>query len=239
MKRFYKTAEASAEAGGVAILLDGRPVRTPMRAPLLLPNEALGEVVAEEWRGQGDTIDPAAMPLTGLANAAIDHVAADMPRFVSATLAYAETDTLCYRADPGTPLAERQDREWEPILNWVERRFDIALVRVAGIVHRPQPDAALQQLRGALEALDPFALAGLHSLTGITGSFIATLALVHGVLPHEAIWSAVNLEELWQEEQWGADAEARDRRERSRAEFDAAAKFCRVLAAFPKEPSAE
>ena len=136
MKRFYKTVTTQPVDNGHALLLDNRPVKTPLREPLVLPTAAMADAVAGEWDAQGEEIIIASMPLTGFANAAIDQVAPQWQRFVDDIAAYGETDTLCYRADPGDPLAERQDREWEPVLQWAENRFDIRLIRVAGKIGR-------------------------------------------------------------------------------------------------------
>ncbi len=226
MKRFYKTVTTAAAENGHALLLDGRAVKTPMRLPLVLPTRAMADAVAEEWAGQGDEIVIASMPLTGFANAAIDQVTPQRARFIDDIAAYGETDTLCYRADPGDPLAERQDQEWEPILQWAENRYDIRLIRVAGIIHQPQSTHSLSRLKNVVSAMDPFTLAAFSTLTGIGGSLVSALALWEEALDSGAVWRAICLEELWQEELWGADAEALAAREHRRAAFDAAWRFC-------------
>jgi len=230
VKRFYAEAGLGpAGAGGTPILLDGRPVHTPMRAPLLLPHAALAAAVRDEWQHQGERIDPAGMPLTGLANAAIDQIAPARERFVDQIAAYADSDTLCYRADPGDPLAAHQAEHWDPLLAWAERRYDIALRRIAGILHQPQDPQALAQLRRGVARHDAFMLAGMLSLTGLTGSLVLTLALVEQAFGPDPVWRAAMLEELWQEDRWGADAEATARRAARRREFDAAVNFCKLL----------
>lgn len=226
MKRFYKTVTTERVEKGHALLLDGRNVKTPLRAPLILPTTALAEAVAAEWESQGEEIVIASMPLTGFANAAIDQVAPQRQRFVDDIAAYGETDTLCYRADPGDPLAERQDRDWEPILQWAENRYDIRLVRVAGIIHQPQSSHSLSRLKTSVSAMDAFTLAGFSTLVSIGGSLVSALALSEQAFDFETIWHAISLEELWQEELWGADAEAVAAREHRQAAFDAAWRFC-------------
>ncbi|MEZ5710838.1 MAG: ATP12 family protein [Blastomonas sp.] len=230
MNRFYEKAEWVAGEQGYDILLDRRPVRTPARALLTVPTAGFAAAIAAEWQAQGKTIDPRSMPLTGLANAAIDQVAANLPLFVRQAAAYAESDTLCYRADPGDPLAERQDREWEPLLDWAERRYDCAFLRVAGIIHRPQPVEMLARMHDEVSRLDCFVLAGLGVLASLGGSLVAALALIEKAFDPEAVWRAILLEELWQEEQWGSDSEAIEKRTSRRAEFDAALNFCHLAA---------
>lgn len=226
MKRFYKNVSTQPVDGGHALLLDNRSVKTPLRAPLVLPSEAMADAIAEEWDAQGEEIIIASMPLTGFANAAIDQVAPHRDRFVDDIAAYGETDTLCYRADPGDPLAERQGRDWEPILQWAENRYDIKLIRVAGIIHQPQSTHSLSRLRTSVNAMDAFALAGFSTLVGIGGSLVSALALSERAFDSGTIWQAICLEELWQEELWGADAEAVAARAHRRAAFDAAWRFC-------------
>lgn len=239
MKRFYKEVALDAVPGGFALHLDGRPVKTPMRKPLVLPGSALAMAVAAEWQAQSEVVDPQSMPLTGLANAAIDHVAADRGRFVGDIIAYAETDTLCYRAEPDDPLSARQDAQWEPLLRAVERHLDIALYRIAGIMHRRQPSSSIARLEDHVDKRSHFELASLSSLVGLTGSLIAPLALVDGLADADIVWDAVNLEELAQEEKWGADAEAIENRTLRRSAFDAAVNFCSLVQAKSAEPQSE
>jgi len=226
MKRFYKTVTTQPVDNGHALLLDNRPVKTPMREPLVLPTVAMADAVAGEWDAQGEEIIIASMPLTGFANAALDQVAPQRQRFVDDIAAYGETDTLCYRADPGDPLAERQDRDWEPILKWAENRYDISMIRVAGIIHQPQSTHSLSRLKAPVMAMDPFTLTGFSTLTSLGGSLVCALALLEKAFDSERIWQAICLEELWQEELWGADGEAVQAREHRRAALDAAWRFC-------------
>lgn len=235
MKRFYTSVTVEPSEGGFALRLDGRPVKTPGRAALILPNETMAQSVADEWAGQGEEIVIASMPMTGFANAAIDRIAPDPGRFVSDIAAYCETDTLCYRADPGEPLAERQDSEWEPILRWAENRFDIRLLRVAGIIHQPQSTHSLSRLAGVVAAYDAFVLAGLSTMTSIGGSLVCALALLENAFDTETVWRAVCLEELWQEELWGADFEGEATRALRRAEFDQAIRFCDIAGGVRRE----
>lgn len=226
MKRFYTTVSVADTRGGHELLLDGRPVKTPSRAPLVLPNPLLAQAIADEWQGQGEEIVIASMPMTGFANAAIDRVAPEPERFVDDIVAYGETDTLCYRADPGDPLADRQHQVWEPILTWAEKRYDISLVRVAGIIHQSQSKHSLSRLQNVVSSYDPFGLAGLSTLTSIGGSLVGALALLEKAYDSVTIWDAVCLEELWQTELWGADADAEATRQLRRAAFDDAYRFC-------------
>lgn len=227
MKRFY--AEVSIADG--AILLDGRPVRTPGRATLVLPTAALAEAVAAEWRAQGESIDPRAMPLTGLANAAIDRVAPDPAAFARPIAAYGETDLLCYRADAPPELVAAQAEAWDPLLEWARGRYDVRFVVTRGIVHVAQPAATLARLSEALAARDAFALAAMHPLVTIGGSLVTALALAEGAIGADAAFDATHLDELWQARQWGEDAQALAMREARRADFIAAARFLGLLSA--------
>lgn len=235
MKRFYTSVTVEPAGDGYALLLDGRPVKTPARASLVLPDRSLAQAIADEWARQGDKIDIASMPMTGFANAAIDQIAPAPERFVDEIAAYGQTDTLCYRADPGDPLAARQQQEWDPILQWAENRFDIRMNRVAGIMHLPQSPHSLSRLKSAVSALDPFTLAGMSTLTGIGGSLVCALALLDQAFESGQIWRAVCLEELWQEELWGADAQAQETRELRRAAFDDAYRFCCIAHGIHRE----
>jgi chaperone required for assembly of F1-ATPase len=222
MKRFYKTVEASDDG---TILLDGRPVRTPARGLLALPNPTLSAAVAEEWAAQDDVIDPRRMPLTGLANAAIDRIAPDPTSFAAGLARYAETDLLCYRAEAPGPLVRRQGDAWDPVLEWARIRYDAALIVTTGILPTRQPADAVARLGQAVAVRPPFVLAGMLPLVTISGSLVLALALAEGAIDLDRAWAAAELDELWQAEQWGEDSLARSNHEARRAEFAAAARF--------------
>jgi chaperone required for assembly of F1-ATPase len=225
MKRFWKTV---AIVGG-AIELDGRPVRTPAKALLALPTPQLAEAVAEEWRSVGEQIDPRTMPLTGLANAAIDHVAPNPAPFAADLARYGESDLLCYRAELPEPLVERQAAHWDPLLDWARTRYDVHFETTTGVMHRPQPEATILRLQGVVAAIDPFRLAALAPLVTITGSLVASLALLEGAADRETVWRAAQLDEDWQAEQWGEDELALRAREVREADFDAGVRFLSLL----------
>ena len=229
MKRFYKQATVSPEEGGVAILLDGRPVRTPARNLLRLPTEELAEEIAAEWNAQGEKIDPHAMPLTGLANAAIDRVAPDPAAFGRSLAEYGESDLLCYRAEGPQSLVERQSRVWDPLLGWARTRFAVEIETTAGVMHRRQPARTVAMLGRAVAARGPFQLAGLAPLVTIAGSLIIALALAEGAIGLETAWDAAMLDEAWQAEQWGVDPLAAASLENRRREFEAAYRFLTLL----------
>lgn len=225
MKRFYSTASVIEDQGGYGMALDGRPVRTPGRAPLIVPTQELAEAIAGEWNAQGETIDPRSMMLTGLANAAIDRVAADPAAFATDLAAYGESDLTCYRADSPAPLVARQAAAWDPLLNWAQSRFDIAFVTVSGVMHQSQHPLTVERLANATAARDPFALAALSPLVTISGSLVAALALAESAFEPEAIWDAVTVDERWQAEQWGEDTLEQQAQAARRADFLAAARF--------------
>ncbi len=228
MKRFWKAVTVERTDAGWEIRLDDRPVRTPGRVPLALPNEALAQAIAEEWRGVAEDIDPRAMPLTGLANAAIDRIAPDAATFAAGLAQYGESDLLCYRAEHPALLRERQDRLWPPTLNWARGRYDVQFEIVTGIVYRAQPDATLTRLADAIAAQDAFALAALNQVVTITGSLVLALALAEGAMSADAVWQAANLDEDWQIEQWGEDMFSTQARAVRQADYDAAVRFLRL-----------
>lgn len=225
MKRFYKAAHVR----DGAVLLDERPVRTPARHKLALPTPALAEAVAAEWNAQGEEVDPRAMPLTGLANAAIDRVVPDKEAFAAGLALYGESDLLCYRADAPAALVARQAETWDPILAWARRRYDVDFATATGIVHRAQLAHTVAQLRQAVAAREPFELAALAPLVTISGSLLIALALAEEAIDRETAWAAATVDEAWQAERWGEDEEASARTALRRAEFEAAERFLRLL----------
>jgi chaperone required for assembly of F1-ATPase len=232
MKRFYKEASASAAAdGGYTVLLDGKAVKTPKRAMLSLPNLPLAEAIAEEWRAQGETLDTQSMPLTRLAFAAIDVVMAERPTVAAQVLEYAKHDFLCYRAEEPPELVARQVRVWHPLLDWAAETYGARLKVAFGIKHVPQPPNAIAELQLATARYDEFELAALHTATTITGSLILALALAEGEISADEAYAAATLDETFQAEKWGRDAEADQRRQRLLSELTAAHHFLRLLEA--------
>lgn len=229
MKRFWTSAEVVPEDSGWAVALDGKPLRTPARQPLLLPSRPLADAIAGEWNSAEETVDPRAMPLTGLSNAAIDRIAPDVEGFAAGLAAYGESDLTCYRAGHPAELAERQCRSWDELLGWARRRFDVDFETTCGVTHVAQPRATIERLRQAIAALDPFRLAGLSPLVTISGSLVAGLAVLEGAFPVEKIWDWVTIDERWQAEQWGADPDAEAALGNRHRDFAAAATFLALL----------
>lgn len=229
MKRFWK--DVTVEAG--EIRLDGKPVRTPGRVPLALPIPALAEAAADEWRAVDGDIDPRRMPLTGLANAAIDRIAPDTAAFAAGLAAYGESDLLYYRAELPEPLVERQHAAWDPLLDWARGRYDVHFETATGVMHRAQPPATIARLFEAVAAQDAFHLAGLSPVVTVTGSLVAALALLEGAADADAIWKAARIDEDWQEEMWGQDDLATQTRDAHHADFAAGARFLSLLSPLP------
>ena len=229
MKRFWKSADAVADQCGWGVRLDERPLRTPGKALLIVPTEALGRAITDEWASAPETVDPRAMPLTGLANAAIDRVSPDRAAFAAGLAKYAEADLACYRAEGPQSLAERQAELWDKLLGWARRRFDVDFAVTTGIVHVAQPPATVDRLAHEVAALDAFRLAALSPLVTIGGSLVAALAVVERALTTEQAWDAVSIDERWQLEKWGEDAEAAAALALRRADFFAAARFLELL----------
>jgi chaperone required for assembly of F1-ATPase len=224
VRRFFKAVEVHEADGRHALLLDGRGARTPGRNPLVAPSRALMFKVAAEWERQQETIDPADMPLTRLLNSAIDGVAHTMAETRADILRYAGSDLLCYRAEEPEDLVERQARAFDPILRWAAETLGARFHVTAGLMHVAQPHAALAAIGAALEAYDdPAALAALSAMTTLTGSALIALAVARGFLSPESAWQAAHIDEDFQAERWGADAEATARREARWREFEAAA----------------
>lgn len=229
MKRFYTTVEAVPADDGWTIALDGRPVRTPARATLVLPTVPLAEALVAEWAAQGEKIDPASMPLTGLSNAAIDRIAPERETFAAGLSAYAGTDLLAYRADSPAPLAARQAAAWDPLLAWLARRYDVVLLTTTGLAHIAQPPASLARIAAAYASLDPFRLAALSQVVTITGSAVIGLAFAEGAIDADSAWAAGRLDELWQAEQWGADPLAEAAQAERRGSLAAAERLLPLL----------
>ena len=229
MKRFWKDVTTEREGKVWTIRLDGKPVKTPARAALAVPTEALADAIAEEWRSVEGTIDPRAMPLTGLANATIDRVAPDKQAFADGLARYAEADLACYRADGPRGLVERQAQSWDALLAWARRRFDVDFATTPGLMHIAQPAATIERLSHALSALGAFQLAGLSPLVTIGGSLVTALAILEKAITADQGWEAVTVDERWQLEQWGADADAETALENRRRDFLAAARFLGLL----------
>jgi chaperone required for assembly of F1-ATPase len=229
LKRFYKDVAVGTEADGFTVLLDGKPVRTPARHVLILPTQALAEAVAEEWRPQGETLEPQGMRVTRLAITAIDLMPGRRGDAVEEVAGYAGTDLLCYRADHPANLVARQAAAWQPWLDWAEQQHDARLVPARGIMPVAQPEPALRALHAAVERLGDWRLVGLHAATTLLGSLVLGLAFERGEIDSEQAFTTALLDELFEMEQWGEDEEQIRRHARIRADLVAADRYLRLL----------
>lgn len=229
LRRFYRQATVTESADGFAIELDGKALRSPAKNALHLPSRALAEAICAEWAGQGEKIQPHSMPLMQLAATAIDRVAPDRARIVAEVASYAGTDLVCYRAEEPPALVARQTQLWDPLIDWLRRRYDVSLDVTSGIVAIPQPPATLQALTRVVEGYDDFALAALANLVSTSGSLVIALALADGEIVPEEAAHAAQIDELFQAERWGEDAEAVERRVAQIGDLVAAKRFLDLL----------
>jgi len=230
MKRFYRDVTVEPAGQGFAVRLDGRAIKTAAGEPQLLPSRALADALAREWDAQGEELNIALFRFRDLADYAIDIIGTERTAALGKLIAFAETDTLCYRADPEEALFRHQEEVWEPLLTGFEAREGIRMERVSGIMHRPQPPETLKKLRVRLNALDQFTLAGLHTVTSLAASLVIGMCALDPGADADLLWSAANLEELWQADLWGQDAETQDRLAKRRREFGNGVGFIRLAA---------
>ncbi len=224
-KRFWTEATSAPGEGGHVVRLDGRTVKTPAKAGLVLPSAAMAEAVAAEWQAQGERIDPLSMPVTRAANAAIDRVRPQHAEVADMLAAYGDADLLCYRAESPAELVARQAAAWDPLLDWAAETYGARLAPRAGIMHEGQDADALARLASAVHALDAFELTAFHDLVSLTGSLVIGLAAERGAQDPEALWATSRIDESWQEELWGTDEEAAETAAYKRASFLDAVRF--------------
>jgi chaperone required for assembly of F1-ATPase len=226
-QRFYENASVAETPQGHALQLDGKPVHTPARCLLVAPSASIAQDLAAEWNAQTDVIDPAKMPLTRLANAIIDGVAAAPQPVAAEVEKYLASDMLFYRAGARDGLVERQAKHWDPILQWARDTLGAKFMLGEGVVYVAQSDAALSAARAAIPA-DPWRLGAVHVITTLTGSALIALAVADGFLSPDAAWQVAHVDEDWNMEQWGRDDMAMQRRIFRLAEFQAAATVLRA-----------
>jgi chaperone required for assembly of F1-ATPase len=228
-KRFYKEAGVEERDGAFHLTLDGRTARTPARQPLAVPVRGLAEAMAEEWDQQREEIDPTTMPVTRIVNSALDAVQARRAEVIEEVVKYAASDLTCYRAGAPARLVAEQKVSWDPVILWAKDTLGVRFALAEGVIHVPQPQAALSAVRARVQAVEsPFALAALHVMTTLTGSVLIALAHAAGRLDAEEAWRAAHVDELYQESVWGEDYEAMERRRRREADFKAASTVYRL-----------
>ena len=229
MKRLYKKAEPVPTAGGHGVVLDGKPLRTPGNRDLILPNAALAAAIAREWNTQQAEVRPATMPLTRFTATTLDRIALHREAIVRQTAEYAGTDLVCYRAARPPALAARQQAVWQPLIDWAVLRYDAPLMVTTGVIPKGQPEATLRAFAAAVAEADDFALTALHVATAACGSLVIGLALIEGHLGAEEAFAASQLDESFQIERWGEDAEQAERRRALAADIETAARFISLL----------
>ena len=219
MKRFWTKVSVVESAEGFAVTLDTRPVKTPAKRALVLPTRAVAECVAAEWEAQEKTVDPAAMPWTRSANAAIDKVASQRAEVVAHLAEYAGSDLLCYRAEGPDGLVARQAKNWDSLLDWASDTYGGRLAVTYGVMPIEQSKRDVAALGAAMQPMSNFQLTGFHDLVTLSGSFVIGLAATANHLPAESLWDLSRLDEDWQIEQWGADEEASEHAALKKAAF--------------------
>jgi len=229
VKRFYKDVAVVETDLGFHVALDSRPIKSQGGHPQIVPSRKLAELMAVEWLDQGEEIDPSRFVLRDMVDYALDVVPTGRTEAIAKLLRYAETDTLCYRADPDEPMWRRQMEVWEPLLTSFEAREGVRMERISGVIHRPQPPETMTVLRDRLGTLDDLTLAALEPLTSLAASLTVGLSALEDGADGEALWNAANLEEDWQVEHWGEDDEAAALRARRKASFLAAIEFARAV----------
>jgi chaperone required for assembly of F1-ATPase len=231
VKRFYRNAGPVQRAGGHGINLDGKPIKTPGKRDLVVPNGVLAAAIAEEWNAQEGEVRAATMPLTRLATTTVDRVATQREAIVRQTANYAATDLVCYRAAHPPALTARQQAVWQPLIDWAVLRYDAPLSVTTGVIPTKQSATSLRALAAAVDEQDDFALTALHMATAACGSLVIGLALIAGHLDAAGAFAASQLDESFQIEAWGEDAEQAERRRALAADIEAAARFISLLRA--------
>lgn len=236
-KRFYKRVSVEPAAGGFQVLLDDRPVRTPMKLALSLPTERLAMAIAGEWEGQQDRIDPATMALTRLSNSVIDGVMLHRDNVIDDITHFAASDLVCYRAQNPADLKQSQSQHWDPLVAWAENALQAEFKVVSGVMPVAQSRETLSAVRDLLADLGSYALASAHEMTTLIGSAVIALASLSGHLSPEEAWGVAHLDEAWQEAQWGQDGEAVARLAAREADFRAAFNLALLAGEIPARSS--
>jgi len=229
VKRFYEKADYEPRDGVFCLVLDGKPALTPAKNPLEVPSEALAKAIAMEWDQQAEQIDPAAMPLTKLANSALDHVKDRRQLVIDDIVKYAGSDLICYMAEDPQELMMKQMAAWGPVLDWLRQGLAVNFEISYGLQHIAQSDQSLGQVRLVLKDLDAFSLTSLHTMTTLMGSALLMLAHIAGMYDVTSIWQSAHIDEDWQMSKWGKDAEALARRGQRWQEMQAASRFLDLL----------
>ncbi|MDG1858479.1 MAG: ATP12 family protein [Emcibacteraceae bacterium] len=225
MKRFYKEVTVAEQDGMFTVHLDGKPIKTPIKSPCLMPTKIMAEVVAKEWDEQEVDIDPHAMPITKLMNTAIDRVGKRRDDLIDELVSFARSDQICYRAEHPTALVEQQDKLWNPLHAFIKENHDISFEITSGILFIEQDVETISKYRKIIENIESFKLTAYYGMTTVAGSVTIGLALFEGIITVDDAWNAGLLDENFQISQWGSDEEAEIRRTNLRAELDNATKF--------------
>lgn len=229
-KRFWKMADVAEADGGYTVELDSRSVRTPAKAPLVVPTKAMAAAIAAEWDAQDEKIHPETMPFTRSANAAIDKVRVQHSEVADLLAAYGDSDLICYRASHPQELVERQNAAWDPLVDWSATQLKAPLQVYVGLMHASQPEGSIAKLTQMVHALDPFQLTAFHDLVSLSGSLIVGFGAIHGYASPETLWDVSRIDENWQIDQWGEDEEAMKQANIKREAFLHADRFFRVSA---------
>lgn len=228
MKRFYKKAETVEVDDGFSVTLDGRPIKTPAKAPFVLPNAAIAAEIAVEWEAQTDKVDPETMPSMKYAATAIDRVMTQREKVIDEIVGFGGTDLVCYRATYPEHLVTKQTDAWDPLLVWLKETFSVSLNVTPGVGYIAQDDAGLAKLRSEIETQSDLQLAAIHDIVSLTGSLVVTLAVMRRKLNAEQAFGVSELDETHIIDEWGEDTESTKRRKNNKVSLNDAIKFLKL-----------
>ena len=228
-KRFWKETQVTKTDEGWVITLDGRAVKTPAGKSVILSSQKLADAVGAEWKAQKDQIVPATMPHFRYVVTAVDRVTPQRADVISQLVGFSGNDLLCYRDPDQMALASEQNMRWNPLLEWAENEHGLKLQIGASIMPIKQADDIVQIAEQLLLGKDDFRLAGVYNLISLSGSFIIGIAIEQGRITAEEGYHLAFLDELWQVQKWGSDAEAEDRRQTIKKDMMDAIRYLSLL----------
>ena len=204
--RFYKSVDViELDSGKWQVRLDARPAKTPAGNLLEMPTQALAEAVAGEWGAQTGEMRPESMPLTRIANTALDRIAVQRETAIAELMRFAATDLLCFRAHEPERLVELEAAAWDPLLEWLGEQYGVGLRISTGIAAVRQDPDDLGTLESFVLRFDDFAMAGVVAAAQLLGSAVLALGLFEGRITADQAIEAAEVDSAYQQQVWGQD----------------------------------
>uniref|UniRef100_A0A914L7W2 ATP synthase mitochondrial F1 complex assembly factor 2 n=1 Tax=Meloidogyne incognita TaxID=6306 RepID=A0A914L7W2_MELIC len=187
------------------IKLDNNYLKSPAGNILLIKSELLALLISNEWNLKNKE-GFGSMHFTGLAFTALDNPHGETSdSLIEKLIGYLDTDTLLYFSNSQTSLFDQQQKQWLPIINWINFKLKLNLQQTTEFFEPPKISKNCKQnLKQFLSFYKFPSLCAINYGCESLKSLILTISAIENYLSIEEAVNASNLEQIFQSKVWGS-----------------------------------